>query len=728
MTVVVKLNTTIDMINQFIKLKYGDESVDINDKTTWKWYQNVCGEYHFSDVMMMVRSLDTQEEIPFTKASLDEHPSTREAYQFGTRYCRLLMEQYPHQETLILGILYPAKLQDILDAEDGDIVSYPAYLVESQEETLVTELSDFIKRDLARWRVEAFAYTHSLYLSAESARLYAILLPKILNLRLARCKTHEAHSFHIRMYLASHGRLDRFLPYMTLRQALFLYRNIDYLEKHAGNLDNFYWLIQRLLTERNIPIGEYSIRHIDQFRENYRTNYVLRKKPINTQYNIPEKDFFSLDEVLQKEYDTAPYNEIYSRYHRDRIDIEITNSPSSVVQTKDLESSMVDRTDSRPYRLEDVLIDHWAFLCQHGSYRKVYVTHKDVMTGELISLSSKDAFIYFMYALAYYAGEALEIIPSWYATKIVRHPRPTVESLVKNIPASHMPQGNLAQTILNRFIRYENTNSRLKFYRWSKTVYNQYLEHVGIISNCQSPITRGSVKMLCDRLTMGVDVVFDETGMRYDNWLGQRGLSLEGYGRDDVAKLIKNLIEGSTGHRVDETKLLKNIQRAMIGILRQLSSYSIQLISNINEEPIRPLNWAAIRLDTLGSDSAQSIRVKSCYQLNATTASLVKKARYGNSHHLSMTRSGHHVKKTDSATYIHQGIVGLTRHKRTDTRIRTYCGSDVSSVESFKNIPKEDREWMFYESINALPENQIGMTHLADIVSKSISLNDFFKE
>lgn len=728
MTVVVKLDTTIDMINQFIKLKYGEDSIDINDKTTWKWYQNVCGDYHFSDTMMLVRSLDTQEEIPFTKTSLDEHPSTREAYQFGTRYCRLLMEQYPEQESLILGILYPAKMEEVIAAEDGDVVSYPTHLVESQEETLITELSDFIKRDLARWRVEAFAYTHTLYLTAESARLYAILLPKILNLRLARCKTHEAHTFHIRMYLASHGRLDRFLPYMTLRQALFLYRNIDYLEKHAGNIDNFHWLIERLLTERNIPIGEYSIRHLDQFREDYRTNYLMRKRPINTQYNIPEKDFFSLDELLQKEYVTAPHNEIYSRYNRDRIDIAITNSPSSVVQTKDLESSMVDRTDSRPYRLEDVLIDHWAFLCQHGSYRKVYVTHKDVMTGELISLSTKDAFIYFMYALGYYAGEILEKIPSWYASKIVRNPRPTVDSLVKNIPMAHIPQSNLAQTLLNRFIRYENTNSRLKFYQWSRRVYHQYLEHVGIISNCQSPISRGAVKMMCDRLTMGFDVVFDETGMDYASWLGQKGLSLESYSRDDVGKLIKNLIEGSTGHRVDETKLLKNIQRAMLGILKQLSSYSIQLISSINEEPIRPLNWAAIRLDAIGSDSAQSIRVKSCYQLNPTQGSLVKEARYNNSYELTTSRSGHHISKTSSSIYLHQDFVGLTRHRRVDTRIRTYCGSDMDSVESFKNIPKEDREWMFYESINALPENQIGMTHLADIVSKSISLNDLFKE
>lgn len=728
MTVVVKLNTTIDMINQLIKLKYGEESVDTNDPTSWKWYLNVSGEYHFSDTMMTVRSLDTQEEIPFTKAMLDEHPATREAYQYGTRYCRLLLEKYPDQETLILGILYPASLEDALTARDGEIVSYPKELIESQEETLIEDLSLHIQNHLARWRVEAFAYTHSLYLVSESATLYATLLPKILNLRVARCKTHEAHSFHIRMYLASHGRLDQYLPYMTLRQALFLYRNIDYIEKHGGRLDTFYWLIERLLTERNIPISEFSIRHLDSFREDYRTNYLLRKKPINTQYNIPEKDFFTLDEVLSKEVVTAPYNETYIDIYRDRIDVNITNSPSSVVQTKDLESSMVDRTDSRPYTLSEVLIDHWAYLSQHGGYRNVFVVHKDVMTGELVSLSTRDAFIYFMYVLAARAGITLETIPSWYANKIIRYPRPTVGELSYRIATDYLPQPNLANALLQQCPRYENTNSRLKFYQWGKRVYESYLHHVGVVSNTQTPIGRGMVKMVCDRLTMGYDVIFDETGEDYSDWLAQRGLSLEGYEIEDIEKLIKNLIEGSTGHRIDETKLLKNIQRAMIAILRQLSSYSIQLISNINEMPIRPINWGAIRLDTIGTDSAQSTRLKTCYQLIPTQASLVKDVRYSTTHRLYHSRSGIHHLNVITGSHVRAATVGLSIQHRVNARVRTYCYGDVDYHAVFDSIPKEEKEALFYESLGTNSENQIGMRHIGDIFDNTVSLQQLFKD
>lgn len=55
---------------------------------------------------------------------------------------------------------------------------------------------------------------------------------------------------------------------------------------------------------------------------------------------------------------------------------------------------------------------------------------------------------------------------------------------------------------------------------------------------------------------------------------------------------------------VDPTKIIGNIQRAMLSIMSQLSSYSIQFIQEINKLPIKPIGWAATRLgDIRGSGS-----------------------------------------------------------------------------------------------------------------------------
>lgn len=728
MSVVIKLNTTIDMVNQFIKLKYGEEAVDVNDPSSWKWYRNVCGEYHFSDTVMTVKSLDTQEEILFDKETLANHPSTKEAYQFGTRYCRLLMERYPEQETLIMGILYPAQMDTAINAKDGEIVSYPPRLIEVQEETLILDLVDHIQNHIARWRVEAFAYTHSLYLISEVAVLYTTLVPKILNLRLARCKTHEVHSFHIRMFLASHGRLDRYLPYMTLRQSLFLYRNMDYLLKHAGRRDTFMWLVDRILTERNIPISEFSIRHVDHYSDDYRVDYWIRKHSLNPQINTSEKTLFSLKEVLTKEVNQAPYNDDYINQHYDRIHRAITNSPSSVIQTKDLESDMVDRTDSRPYRLTDVLIDHWAYLSQKGEYRAVYVVHNDALTGELISLSTRDAFIYFMYVLAFANGITLEKIPHWYASKVVRYPRPTIDDLERHIPWYHIPQPKLAQSLLQTFPRLKRFTSRKAFYEWTRDVYREYLHHVGVVSNSQTPLGRGATKMMTERLTMGINVVFDDTGSEYSNWLAVRGLSLEKYTREDATRLIKNLIEGSTGHSIDETQLLINIQRAMIGIVKQLSSYSIQFIQDINEEPIRPLNWAAIRVDAAGSVAGQVTRVKTCYQLNPPMGSAEIIHELSCMGEMTSTIDGECKKRISSCNEIYQKSEAAQRGYRVWTRSQMYSDTLSTSLAHFNTLPSEFKQALFMDSIGESNTVQIGLTHLGDVINHSTPLNQLFKD
>ena len=291
-TLVIKVSSVAESINQLIRLKYGEDAVDNYNPYSWKYYMNLAGNYHSTDTIMKVRSLDTLEEIVFSRQNLLDHPSTKDAYGYGSRYCKQLMQKYPTQEALILGILYPCDIKKAIEAEDGSIIGYPKFLVEEQEITLIKELEFFIKRFMSRWDVPAFEINSRMYRVAHLSILYSLLVPKILNLRLLRCKTDEAHSFHIRMYLASYGKLDQYMDYMTLKQQLFLYRNIKYINHNAGQTTIFKWLIDRLLTDRKIPISEFIVRHQDTFNEEYQPNYLFRKKPINTQFYVPEKDYF----------------------------------------------------------------------------------------------------------------------------------------------------------------------------------------------------------------------------------------------------------------------------------------------------------------------------------------------------------------------------------------------------------------------------------------------------
>lgn len=85
-SLVIKSELSAYRSNKDIVKRYGEDAVDQDSPETWKYYLNLAGQYHFSDTMMKVISLDTQQEIDFTVANMRIHTATAEAYKYGTRY------------------------------------------------------------------------------------------------------------------------------------------------------------------------------------------------------------------------------------------------------------------------------------------------------------------------------------------------------------------------------------------------------------------------------------------------------------------------------------------------------------------------------------------------------------------------------------------------------------------------------------------------------------------
>lgn len=594
-TLTIKSQDSIDRTNELLTIQYGLNAVDTNDASSWKYYQNICGEYHYTDTMMRVISIDTLQEIDFTKANLEIHTDTRELYQYGTDYYNRLLEQYPTQEQLIIGILYPADMDTAINAEDGSILSYNKKLVEDHEETLILELEQWIKRYLVRWHVRAFGHSDSLYATAQHGQLYMHLVPRILNLRLKRCKTPEAHTFHIKNYLASHGRLDRFLPYMTLKQKLFLYRNINYIERNVGKMDTFYWLIERLLTERRIPIAEFSARYLGEFDDKYDPIYQFRKKPLNTPYNVPEKDYFSLDELLAKEHKMAPGNLSYSTDKYIDINNKFKTSISHVVQTKDLESSMIDYNESVPHPLTEIIMSHWA----HLAAKKIFtaaVYFIDPRTGQQRVLMSDTAYLYMLFISLKPIKLIPETIPPILTQRVRRLVKPDVAELMSVVDTKYIRNTTIAQALLDNHPEILPLSSRSAFFKLCDKIYTASLEEWYLLSNTHDVTERGYLDGMVNRFYQDSWVEFADTGMNYYDWLNKYGIPDIDYTEDETTQLLADIYKAATGHIVDPTKLLKNIQAAMIAILDQLSSYSVQLIKDINEITVTPLNWAAIRV------------------------------------------------------------------------------------------------------------------------------------
>lgn len=597
-TLVIKSQASIESINILIKLKYGDIGVDKYNPLSWKYYMNISGEYHPLDIPMMVVSLDTLEKIVFSRENLAIHTATLKEYQYDTRYYYSLLKAYPEQEQLILGILYPANKQKAIDAADGAILTYPKDLVEPNEITLISDLEGFIQRQLIRWNVSAFGLSDSLYNTAQHAILYLNILPKLFNLRSARCKTNEAHSFHVREYLASHNGLDRYLPYMTLKQSLYLYRNIRYIERNSGKVEQFRILIDKFLTDRHIPISEFSVRQLSSFDEDYRCDIKVRRKPINAQYNVPEKDYFGLDSLFDKERQLVYGNPLYLENTQLKIAQLFTNSTSSVLQTKDLESSMVDYNDAVPDPLESVLLRQWAHMSTHSLYDAV-INFKDPNTAEIRTLHAVDAFIYLYYISLMSIGINVDRIPTYINLKTRSHPKPSLSDLLEVVDNGFTDLPAIAQKLLDDQPTLKRCLSTSSFFDISYKVFEQHQAQWFLVSGTEDLYKRALIANMVYRLYRDEAIIFPVQTYDIADWLTLNNLPPYDFTYDQAQKLIKSIFMAGTGLNVDSSKLLVNIQKAMLAILGQLSSYSVQFIKDINLSKIRPLNWAAIRLGNL---------------------------------------------------------------------------------------------------------------------------------
>lgn len=604
-TIVIKSSIAADTINSDITLKNKSFFIDELDLTSWKYYMNISGLYHTLDEPMYVTSLDTQNEILFNKDNLVIHTATAKAYQYGTRYYYSLINKYPNQEQLILGILYPCDINKAISSKNGTILSYPDYLVESQESSLMIELEEYIIRYIERWYIPAFIITDPLYPAVFLGLLYLNIYIKLLNLRVKRCKTIEAHSFHIKEYLASHNNLDIYIPYMTLKQKLWLYRNINYLSRNNGKVEQFKILIQKLLTDRRIPISEFTVRQLGSFDDKFLPEILIRRKPVNPEVNTADKKYFPIEDLETIEKKLVYGNTDYYDRYRDEINTRLKLSTSNVLQSKDLESRMVDISNSVPVPIDNVLLYLWADLINLGMYDAI-VTFKDSKTFEYVSIDAKDAFIYMQYITLSSLGVNITTIPNFVNFRSIKTPSPTLEDFLSIVDKNISGIKDTALDIKTNFPQLDFIHANSSFFNLGYEIYQESLRHWYMVSRTEDLYERAYVENMILTLFEVKMINLTNTPTDIGPWLFARNLRPYDYSYKQSEELIVNIFNAATGLVIDNTKLLKNIQSAMIAIMRTLSSYTVQYINNINDGDIVPINWAAIRLGNLSESGGDT--------------------------------------------------------------------------------------------------------------------------
>lgn len=591
-TLVIKLQYNIDSINNILSYT-NPGSFDLNNPRSWKYYLNVSGQYHSSDTAMMVTSLDTMQEVVFSKETLLDHKATSEAYQYGTRFYHELVARYPNQETLILGILYPVDIDQAIAAKEGAIIGYPAYLVEANEYHLIDKLQRWIDGFLFRWVNPSFAIAHDLYYLTMYSILYTLLPQSILQYRSESCLTNEAHSFHVKQFLASHGKLDQYYEQLTLGQSLWLYRNLPYVKKNLGNQDTFALIAKHIMTERKIPLSGYTGYHnVSEMPANLYPNVQFEKKDLTEIPSLESVDPLSLTNMLAKEDKLARLNYTVRMEDTDAINERIENSKSNTVLTKTLESTLFDYSGSSPYSLDNILLYHWIYLSQKGVFNS-YVRVDNPKTGETLNLTAKDAFILGFYLYCNSFGLKLLTLPRVIAVRVQRIPLVNKDEIYKMADSSVISK-DLAIQMLQFQPVITTITSIDNFYNLCSNIYKAANYQHSLYAYQENYYGRALAQGMASRIYSDTVCDFGST-VQYSDWFLENNIDIDSFLLTDTYDTWNLILQRATGLDLKTTNSLTSIQSAMTNIMASLSSYSVQFVNNINTSPIKIIEFPTIR-------------------------------------------------------------------------------------------------------------------------------------
>lgn len=597
-SVIIKFNETAIQIND--RLYHFDGYVtDADAPETWKYYMHLAGDYHPTDEMMYVKSADTLETIEFTKANLAIHRATAREYYPGSTLYKSLVRQFPNQADLITGILYPIDIQVAINAKDGQILYHDPKYVEPQEDTFIFDLQDWVHAFTIRWYNQQFNLTDELFHAGFIGNLYGAMVNAIMNLRLAKAKTNKAHSYHIREYLASHEHLDDFIPYLDTFQMLWLYRNINFLQRHAGSKDTFQRLVKNLLTHRGIPLLEYTLNQnsTNMLRDNL-AHVEMIKHDVN--FNIVQEGLESVpvSTILTREEPLARDNPLVKFDHEKAIMQDMGYAQSSVLPTRVYDSEVIDRSVSNVRSFQHVLLNEWLHLASSDKYR-AFVQIPNPKTGELMTMSVKDAFIVTMYCWMKSRDYLSEFIPKFVAYDVLRDRSPTFAELRKMSP-KRIISDKLITAIMDITPPMRDYISTEQFYIDCHEMHQRYLRQWDLYSFQEHMVGRAYCEQIVRMHYMNRMCSLVEGNVTWDDYFFQQGFNITDMSVSEMEQLCMDAINIATGADLVKIITLGEIQRELLRLMGRLSSYIAQYLRNVEFTKFHVLGIVMPRLGDIG--------------------------------------------------------------------------------------------------------------------------------
>lgn len=390
--------------------------IDETDIYSWKYYKNIVGEYHETDTVMKIISLDTLTEVDFTKDMLKQHPKTAAAYRVGNTEYNALCDKYPTQTDLIRSIVHPAPSIDfVYNSRDFTLVQYGSgYLEPYEEMTVVLDINTFLDVLHSRWYMANLS--HELYFYAVFwGMIWNALIISVLTTRIKNIHTAYAHDQHIWDYLSSMG-LGDYRDILSRRQVMFLYRNIRYIIENRGKESNLILLANNLLDEIGIALTSRFIRQqtesgTDECR--WIPEFLSEAVPTKYASSISLTPTQTTGELISR-LSSMGLEEHLTITEIDTTERRMGYTNENQLATKILEFHPVPK-DRKYSDLLNVFIMDTLFTMINDDRYIVDVEFTDAQTGIEIKLTAKNALILLFMCMYKRVGDTPTTIPTKYS-------------------------------------------------------------------------------------------------------------------------------------------------------------------------------------------------------------------------------------------------------------------------------------------------------------------------
>lgn len=579
-TMVVKIEAIAQRENEVLE-KAG--YTVLNDKRTWRYYMNLNGDYHETDEVMTVISLDTGEEIPFTKETMAQHLLTYRQYLKGGDLYKRLTDTYDGQTVLINGILLPITYDVSIDAPNYKILRYNESLVLWNEEQLIPQVQRWINGNAPAMFENEYHVTEDLMLHQMVVELGAAILQVIHLTRFQAIKTRNAHDFYIWSHIDSYGEFSVYKNSLNREQVMWLHRNIEWINSNAGKEFTFDKLMEKLLTLRKIPISKYEMV---LNTENQLVDLTPTPQWKRTQLNMNEDKqilpvFFNTQKLIEKERPMAVDNTLMTSIYQEEANFEGTYSLHNDLPTKVLESEMADYTNRHSDTMMTVVFNQWIYLAGKGVYQvnMAVVNPKD---GRLLRLDAKDAFTLWRYITRLAAGHELTTIENAFYNNVMALKPPTVKELQNVGLGSKYITDAVAGSIRDQFVDIVSVGSSEELLNVSKNIYIAMWKHKKLYSSFGDHVTHAAVKNSTKLMyeTGEISLVDDHSYLRF---LQKYALDFDDYNYEELTNLAWVIFKTFTGWDLNNNPSLRSIQNDLIDLMMKLSSYTVHTIKTMDD-------------------------------------------------------------------------------------------------------------------------------------------------